>query len=241
MPSMDALPPSCGRPELWRPGPCPAVCCMGTTVAWTVLVRRRAHTRSRSWCREIWPQSAHAWSGRRVSLTRVLSTLATVPAGTLLIAAAYCLVLCLCELLPLERFLPPCGTSRVPTAVCRGCAFPLQGGRHQLLQGSEDGVRQARPREPRRQPSRGGTAIGRVTCLATVSSRTCVRPGSSLPSFGSGLCQAQTRWNSARGARANAVAKARWAASERSKATTTSPVCLLSVRSHSLDYRGSAR
>lgn len=38
MPSMDALPPSCGRPELWRPGPCPAVCCMGTTVAWTVLV-----------------------------------------------------------------------------------------------------------------------------------------------------------------------------------------------------------
>lgn len=40
-----------------------------------------------------------------MSLTRVLSTLATVPAGTLVIAAAYCLVLCLCELLPLERFL----------------------------------------------------------------------------------------------------------------------------------------
>jgi signal transduction histidine kinase len=44
------------------------------------------------------------WSARRVNLTRVLTTLAIVPAGTLLTALFYCLVLYACELLSLERF-----------------------------------------------------------------------------------------------------------------------------------------
>jgi two-component system, LuxR family, sensor kinase FixL len=44
------------------------------------------------------------WNARRVNLTRVLTTLAIVPAGTFVTAILYCLVLYACELLSLERF-----------------------------------------------------------------------------------------------------------------------------------------